>query len=297
MNQLLENKVQERTLELESTLKKLRELEFQLFQSTKMATLGQLSAGIAHEINNPIAYIYNNTFIIKRNLQKIFEVLNAVHTALREHSPAATSTEQLRNLEQIISEVDLNLKKQVIEDAVTKNESGLERIQMIIESLKNFTRTNNAELKIESLHNCIEAALEILQPQIRGNIQIIKSYQSLPPIRCYANLLIQVFINLISNAIQAIQREGQIFIRTSVGPNEQVVEIEDTGCGIPAANLEKIFDPLFTTKEQGHGMGLGLSICKGIIEKHHGTISVKSTVARGSLFNITLPQNNAEEGT
>ncbi len=297
MNQLLEQKVQERTLELERMLKKLRELEFQLFQSTKMATLGQLSAGIAHEINNPIAYIYNNTFIIKKNLQKIFEVLGVVYTSLREHPPTVTSTEQLQHLEQIISEVDLQLKKQVIEDAVTKNENGLERIQMIIESLKNFTRINNAELKMEALDNCIESALEILQPQIRGNIQIIKSYQALPPIQCYGNLLIQVFINLISNAIQAIQREGQIFIRTSVGQNEQVVEIEDTGCGIPAANLEKIFDPLFSTKELGHGMGLGLSICKGIIEKHHGTISVKSTVDKGSLFKIILPQNNAEERT
>jgi len=295
LTQLLERKVSERTLKLEQMLKKQQELEFQLFQSTKMAALGQLSASITHEINNPVAYVSNNMFLIKKNLEHIITTLNLLNQLILSKTDSSNTHTFIQRLEKHSQEVDLTSRVQLIQDAIERNNVGLERIQGIIGSLKNFTRFDKSELKWEDPHNCIEAALQILEPQYRGGIKIIKAYGKLEKIRCFADLLSQVFINLINNAIQSIEKNGHIIIRTCQEHNKIIIEIEDNGNGIPHQILHKIFDPFFTTKAAGQGMGLGLGICQRIIEKHHGSIQVKSTEGRGSIFRITLPVQNTEE--
>lgn len=294
-NRQLEKKVRERTLKLENTLKRQHELEFQLFQSTKMATLGQLSASITHEINNPIAYVINNMFIIKKNMMKVFHFFDATNNFLTKIPNPIKFQQFIDEIKTLKKEEKLENKITVILDAIEKNNIGLGRVQTIIESLKTFTRIDRSAFELEDIHQCIESALEILQPQYRDKIEIIRKYGNLSPTICLPDQLSQVFINLLNNAIQSIERQGRIEIRTKTIQKQLVIEIEDNGHGIPPKILEKIFDPFFTTKATGEGMGLGLGICQGIIEKHHGKIEVTSKVGQGSLFKITLPVTNSEE--
>jgi two-component system, NtrC family, sensor kinase len=241
-----------------------QELMAQLIQSDKMAALGLLVAGVAHEINTPMGAIHSNNDIMTRAVGKIRQQLES------------TPDDEVRRLLDILDEVCRN------------NEIATERITNFVRSLKNFARLDEAERKKVNIHDGIESTLTLLQHQLKNRIRIVKSFGDVPEIDCFPNQLNQVFMNILVNAAQAIADRGEITVKTWREGEQVKISICDTGVGIPPENLSKIFDPGFTTKGVGLGTGLGLSICYKIIEDHHGTIGAESS-NRGTTFTITIP--------
>ena len=240
--------------ELQNTLKELKETQIQLINSEKMASLGQLVAGVAHEINTPVASIKSNNGIVAKLL------------------PSIEDTE-LKEMLTDINEID--------KEAVT-------RISNIVTSLKKFVRLDEAELQEANINKELDLTLELIRHETKNRIEIIKNYGEIPAIKCFPNMLNQVFTNILINACQAIEGKGKITITTEYKDKKLIVKIKDTGKGIPKDQLSKIFSAGFTTKGIGVGTGLGLAICSKIIEKHKGEIIVNSEVGKGSEFIITI---------
>ncbi len=276
----LEDKVRERTAALTRTLEELRDTQAQLVQSEKMAALGDLVAGVAHEINTPLGAVASNTDLVARSLAKM-------KAALAD----AAQLDQARGY---------------VDKAAGMAEVSREacrRIDAIVRSLRNFARLDEAERKAADLHEGLDSTLTLVTHLTKNRITVHRDYGALPQILCYPNQLNQVFLNLLVNAAQAIEGPGEITIRTHfvpAAPDDEgaaargptgpvIVEICDTGCGIPPEHLKRIFDPGFTTKGVGVGTGLGLAICYRIIANHQGTIDVESAVGRGTTFRIVLP--------
>jgi signal transduction histidine kinase len=268
----LEQRVQERTAELTKTLAELRETQAQLVQAGKMAALGDLVAGIAHEINTPLGAIISNTDVIARALR--------------------------RARESVADPSRLDLAPGLLDRAVEMTEVSREasrRITGIIRSLRNFARLDEAERKPADLHQGIESTLTLVAHLMKNRITVHRDYGQLPEVDCYANQLNQVFLNILVNAAQAIEGPGEIRVRTrhlpstAANPESVSVEISDTGCGIPPQNLGRVFDPGFTTKGVGVGTGLGLAFCYRIATNHQGTIEVESKPGKGTAFRIVLP--------
>lgn len=258
-NQMLEAQQQE----LLATLEELRETQTQLVQSEKMASLGQLTAGIAHEINTPLGAINSNTDMIDMFLKGLEDV----------EDPVAKTPDLLKR----------------IKKSNETNILAVKRIMEIVRTLKNFSRLDEAEFQEADLHQGMESVLLLAQHHLKHNITVNREYGELPKIECYPNQLNQVFMNLVVNAAQSIEVKGEISIRTGTRGDNVFVEIEDTGNGIPPENINRVFDPGFTTKGVGVGTGLGLSICYNIINKHRGIIQVESHEGKGSLFRLLLP--------
>jgi two-component system NtrC family sensor kinase len=246
-----------------------QELTAQLIQAEKMATLGFLVAGVAHEINTPMGAIHSNNDIMLRAVSKI-----------RKNLEPDTNKEVVRLLE-------------ILEGVCRNNETAAERIMYIVRSLKNFARLDEADRKRVDLHEGVESTLMLLQHQLKSRIRIEKQFGEIPGVLCHPNQVNQVFMNILANAAQAIPGAGVIKIRTWRDGELVKVAITDTGVGIPRENLSKIFDAGFTTKAAGRGTGIGLSICYKIIEDHGGTIEVDSSNA-GTTFTIALPVNGNE---
>lgn len=240
--------------ELQKTLKELKETQIQLINSEKMASLGQLVAGVAHEINTPVASIKSNNGIVAKLLQQIED-------------------EDLKDMLKEINEID---------------KEAVQRISNIVTSLKKFVRLDEAELQEADINKELDLTLDLIRHETKNRIEIIKNYGEIPVIRCFPNMLNQVFTNILINACQAIEGKGTIKITTEFKKNKLIVKIKDSGKGIPANELNKIFSAGYTTKGVGVGTGLGLAICSKIIEKHKGEITVNSEVGRGSEFIITI---------
>ena len=240
--------------ELKNTLKELKETQIQLINSEKMASLGQLVAGVAHEINTPVASIKSNNGIVAKLLGSI------------ENS-------ELKEMLTDINEID--------KEAVS-------RISSIVTSLKKFVRLDEAELQEADINKELDLTLELIRHETKNRIEVIKNYGEIPVIKCFPNMLNQVFTNILINACQAIEGSGKITITTEYNDKKLIVKIKDTGRGIPHNQLNKIFTAGFTTKSSGVGTGLGLAICSKIIEKHNGEIIVNSEVGKGSEFIITI---------
>jgi signal transduction histidine kinase len=241
-----------------------------LVQSEKMASLGLLIAGLAHEINTPLGAIYSNSDTISRSIEKIRLLAQDESMSAPDRKTAETRL------------VDIMME-------VCRNTSvAAERLMSIVGSLKNFARLDEAELKKADLHEGLESTLTIVQHEFKNRIQVEKQYGDIPLVECHPNTLNQVFMNLLVNASQAIPEKGTITIKTSRKGEFVRIAISDTGVGIPAENLSKVFDPGFTTKGVGVGTGLGLSICYKIIQEHNGRIDVESD-DRGTTFTIVLP--------
>ncbi|MBD2501099.1 ATP-binding protein [Anabaena azotica] len=268
----------------------------QLLQNEKMAALGQLVAGIAHEVNNPINFIAGNLFHAIDYSQQLLQLINLY----QHHYPHPVA-----EIKTAIAESELDFISSDLPTLLNSMQSGCDRITQIVRSLRNFSRLDESERKPVDIHEGIDSTLVILQSRLKNqktqhNISVIKEYGNLPLVNCYAGLLNQVFMNLLSNAIDALEdstfhnetnRNPQITIRTKVTDDQQVIiGIADNGMGIPEDVKRRMFDPFFTTKPVGKGTGLGLSICYQIItEKHRGQINCISTLGQGSEFIINIP--------
>ncbi|RUT07656.1 hypothetical protein DSM106972_019160 [Dulcicalothrix desertica PCC 7102] len=292
----LESQVLKRTLELTTTLQELKQTQTQLIQTEKMSSLGQLVAGIAHEINNPVNFIYGNINHVHQYVDDILGILD-----LYQQNCSTDIPEVIERAE----EVDLNFIVEDLPKMLSSIKLGTDRIRQIVLSLRNFSRLDQAEVKPVNIHEGIDSTLVILQHRLKAKpespaICIIKEYGDLPPVECYAGQINQVFMNVLSNAIDALeqQRESKkntITISTNISQFSDnrpsvLISIADNGCGIPEHVIKKIFDPFFTTKEVGQGTGLGLSISYQIIvDKHSGTFKCKSQPGEGTEFLIQIP--------
>jgi len=272
--------------ELKALVQKLEEAHNQLLQSEKMASIGQLAAGVAHEINNPIGYVSSNLKSLGDYVGDLLKVIAAAEAA----APGMTEGDRAA-FAAACKEVDLEYLRDDLVAMLAESREGISRVRQIVQDLKDFSHADEGNFAWADLHHGIDSTLNIVANELKYRADVVKEYGELPQIECVLSQLNQVFMNLLVNAAQAMpaERRGRITIRTRQEGEHVVLEFSDDGSGIPAENLKRIFDPFFTTKPVGKGTGLGLSLSFGIIEKHHGTISVDSAPGVGTTFRIVLP--------
>ena len=285
LNNAIEKLTVEKT-EQQQLMKKLEEAQSHLLQSEKMASIGQLAAGVAHEINNPIGFVYSNLGTLEKYVQDTFGMLT-----MYEQAEAAIGDEAVRTkLKEARDKLDIAFLKEDLRDLMSESKDGITRVKKIVQNLKDFSHVDvTDERHFTDLHTGIESTLNIVSNEIKYKAEVIKEYGDLPEVECLSSQLNQVFMNLLVNAAHAIEERGKITIRTGRQGDEVWVEIADTGKGIPPEHMKKIYDPFFTTKPIGKGTGLGLSLSYGIIQKHYGRIEVQSEVGCGTAFRVWLP--------
>lgn len=281
----LENKVQARTVELEAANEELKSTQAMVVHSEKMRSLGQLVAGITHEINNPINFIYGNLIHLKNYSNALIDIID-----LYESYEGELSEEKRKKLKDIKEKVELSFIKEDLPMLLNSCFEGTERTKNIIIDLKNFSRFDEMVINNINLVKEIDTTLNILHNKIKNKVDIVKEYEEdIPLIEGYGGQLNQVFMNILDNACYAIENQGTIYIRLQKTENSVIIEFEDTGCGIPQEQLSKIFEPFYTTKPVGEGTGLGMSISYKVIQRHNGTINVTSEQGKGTIFRIELP--------
>lgn len=281
LNESLEKQVIERTTQLQETLQKLKSAQAQLVQSEKMVSLGQLVAGIAHEINNPIGAIYANMPPLVEYIDDIEATVEVARSCLDEQGT--------KTLNEHLEQIDYPFVVEDLANLLESQKQAADRIRNIVLSLRNFSRLDQGDVKTVLLEEGLDSTLQMLLHKFKNRIAIEKDYALNEMVECYAGEMNQVFMNILANAIQAISETGTIVITTAKVNEQAVVSIADTGMGMPEDVKAKIFDPFFTTKDVGEGTGLGLSISYGIIEKHHGTLTVESELNHGTRFIIAIP--------
>lgn len=278
--------------ELEEAYMNLQAQQATILQQDRMACIGQLAASVAHDINNPIGFVAGNLEVLKNYWGKLAAFVARQDEALSSTaSPEVVSrvAEQRRMLkvDYLLDEFDAVLDESL---------EGAERVSRIVLNLKGFSRLDEKEARLASIHDCLESTLNIVMNELRYKADIRKEYGEVPQLLCYPQQLNQVFMNLLINASQSIGRWGEITIRTWADQESAFVAIADTGCGIAKENLHKLFEPFFTTKEAGVGTGLGLSIVREIVKKHGGEITVESVPGEGTMFTVRLPLGVAPQG-
>jgi len=299
----LEDTVEKRTLQLQKTNQvleiekeeqvglnnQLKETQGHLIQSEKMASIGQLAAGVAHEINNPLGYIYSNLNTLKgylTDLEQVATIADKLAKQLPEDNSIATEFNQLQK------DLDLEFLQEDLQDLVKESIEGATRAKKIVQDLRDFSRIDKQESEIFDVEEGISATLNIVHNELKYKADIIKEYAGIEPFQCVGAQLNQVFMNLLVNAAHSIADFGKITVRTGQQDKDHVwVEVEDTGKGIPDDVKNKIFDPFFTTKPVGKGTGLGLSLSYKIIQDHHGHFEVDSVVGKGTRIRVILPTN------
>ncbi len=271
--------------ELNATLENLKKTQSQLVSSEKMASLGQLTAGVAHEINNPINFISGNISPLKKDIGDLLEIIKEYEIIIEEQD----LQENFEEIEELKEDLDYEYLLEEIKNLLNGMEVGTKRTTEIVRGLQNFSRLDEDDMKLININEGIESTLLILKNQIKNRIEIVKTLGEIPDIYCYPGKINQVFMNILTNAIQAINGKGEIFIKTKTKENYVFISIKDTGIGMSQSVKERIFEPFFTTKDIGKGTGLGLSISFGIVENHKGKIIVNSEVGKGTEFLIKLP--------
>ncbi len=296
----LEAAVRGRTHEIARTNDALRaeiderkHLQGQLVQSEKLASIGQLAAGVAHEINNPIGYIFSNFGTLESYLERLFEMLGAYESA----EPSVNAPEVAARLRALREQIELGFLKEDIPVLMRESKQGIVRVRQIVQDLKDFARADSTqEFQWANLHQGIDSTLNVVASEIKYKADVVKDYGTIPDIECLPSQINQVVMNLVVNAAHAMgEQRGRITIRTGVEVDvDQVwLEVADTGSGIPPDTLKRVFEPFFTTKPIGKGTGLGLSLAYGIVQKHQGRIDVESVVGQGTTFRVTLPIHRA----
>ncbi|MBJ7309275.1 ATP-binding protein [Rugamonas sp. CCM 8940] len=280
----MEEALQAKGEEQQLLIGKLSEAHDQLLQSEKMASIGQLAAGIAHEINNPVGFVNSNMGSLQNYVGTLFGVLAEYEQAAAAHPQLAPQLAALRQ------RADLDFLKEDVTDLVRESMDGLKRVKVIVQALKDFSHVGETEWQIADLHQGLDSTLNIVSNELKYKASIEKHYGVLPQVKCLASQLNQVFMNLLVNAGHAIKERGTISISTGAADGWVWVEVADTGGGIAPEHLNRIFEPFFTTKPVGSGTGLGLSLSYGIVNKHGGKIEVASELGKGSRFTVRLPQ-------
>jgi two-component system NtrC family sensor kinase len=282
-----EASLRDKNRELASLLEALQETQQQLLQSEKMASLGQLAAGVAHEINNPIGFVSSNLGTLSNYSQQLFKLIGAYEKAetLLDSAPEARQA-----LEEAKLATELDYLKDDLVALIDESRDGLRRVSKIVQDLKTFAHMGDAEWEWGNLHAGIESTLNLAWGELKSKAEIEKHYGDLPAVYCVPSQLNQVFMNILVNAAHAIAGKGTISIATACdGTDFITVAITDTGTGIATEHLQKIFDPFFTTKPVGSGTGLGLYLSFNIVKKHQGEILVASEPGRGTTFTVRLP--------
>jgi two-component system NtrC family sensor kinase len=270
-----------RQLSAQNTL--LQEANDRLLQAEKMASIGQLAAGVAHEINNPIGFVSCNLGSLQTYVMTLFGVIDDFQRAAGATPAIAARMVELKEA----AEVDF-----IHQDVVTlmsESRDGLQRVKDIVQALKDFSHVDNANTTCADLHRGLDSTLHIVNSEIKNKAEVVKEYGDLPLVECVASQLNQVFMNLLVNAAHAIAAKGVITIRTGCAGQWIWIEIADTGAGMGGETIQRIFDPFFTTKPIGIGTGLGLSVSYGIVKRHGGRIEVHSELGKGSRFTVHLP--------
>ena len=274
-----------KNLRLNEALAALKRSQAKVLHQEKMASIGQLAAGVAHEINNPIGFINSNLSTLGKYLSRLSGFL-AVQT---ECIAAGAPPERVESVRQQQASLKIDYIVKDLEDLVRESLEGAERVRSIVADLKSFSRVDESEYKQADLNECLRSTINIVWNEIKYKATLKKDLGEIPRTRCYPQQMNQVFMNLLVNAAHAIEQQGFITVRSWEQDGYICVTVEDTGQGIPEANLNRIFEPFFTTKEVGKGTGLGLSITYDIVKKHNGEITVRSEPGKGTVFTVRIP--------
>ena len=303
INRALQHEIEERksahaALEQEKEeqrilIKKLEEAHNQLLQSEKLASIGQLAAGVAHEINNPIGFVNSNLGTLKTYVSDLLRIIDIYESG--QHLLASDPVLQSR-IKEACTKVDLNFLREDIETLISESIDGTARVRRIVQDLRDFSRVDSSEWQWADLHAGLESTLNVVRSEIKYKADVVREFGTLPLVECMPSQLNQVFMNMLVNAAQAIPEHGTITLRSGCADNEVWISITDTGKGIPSELMTKIFDPFFTTKPIGKGTGLGLSVSYGIVDKHGGHIDVQSIPGQGTTFTIWLPEQRQTRG-
>lgn len=278
--------------ELQQAFDKLKLTQAQLVQSEKMASIGQLAAGVAHEINNPIGYLHSNLGSLAKYLDDVMRVVRVFEEAL----PTIIDPDLKSDIQHVIQETDFHFVLDDIPLLLSESQEGIQRVRKIVQDLKDFAHTGeNENWQWLDLRHNLSRTLNIVHNELKYKAEVQTSFEGTTEIRCLPGQLNQVFMNLLINAAHAIDERGQVRISTQQQGDDILVEISDTGCGIPPEVVGRIFEPFFTTKPVGKGTGLGLSISYGIVKKHGGRIEVVSEVGQGTCFRVVLPIAGPQE--
>lgn len=304
LNTLLEEKVKDRTsllnqknYQLEETNKDLKEAQVQLLQAEKMASVGQLAAGVAHEINNPVGFVSSNISTLSEYVatyQMIFSQIQVVIDQKDENKRAASLIE----LEKMLGNQDMAFINEDISDLLSDSREGLQRVAEIVRGLKLFSRVDSDQMQKHNINDCVRTTLAMVNNQLKYICTVETHLGRIPDVEMNVGKISQVITNLLINAGQAIEatgKNGRIIITTCTVGEFVELRVEDSGCGIPPSHLDKLFNPFFTTKPEGQGTGLGLSISFGIAQEHGGMLSATSTEGDGSTFTLALPINSVSK--
>ena len=282
--------------ELEKTIKTLKSSNLQLLQSEKMASVGQLAAGVAHEINNPVGFISSNLGTLRDYIEDVRQVIDAQKFSIKAGTECTDAeryveinAKVIANLNALLDKVDIDFLMVDMNDLLDESIDGVNRIRKIVADLLDFSRTNSADYKNTDINALLERTLSMAWNELKYKTEVNREFGELPSVYCNDGKLGQVFLNLILNASHAIEERGSITITTRHDGDNVSIIIADTGVGIPKNIISNIFDPFFTTKSVSEGTGLGLHIVRSVVEAHQGTISVDSQLGQGASFIILLP--------
>ena len=282
-----EEQLAQTIVEIENAHKELKSAQSQIIQQEKLASIGQLAAGVAHEINNPIGFVNSNLGTLKTYVLDLLHLIDAF--ADNDHDAPEDAEKQKKRIAQVKEEIDFEFLREDIPKLIAESADGTARVKRIVQDLRDFSRTGSAEWELADLHEGLDSTLNILNNEFKYKTVVLREYGSLPRVECILSQINQVFMNIVINATQAIPDHGQITIRSGSSKDEVWISISDNGKGISPENIAKIFDPFFTTKPVGMGAGLGLSVSHGIIKNHGGRIEVRSEMGQGTTFTIYLP--------
>jgi two-component system NtrC family sensor kinase len=273
-----------------------KRIETQLLYSEKMASIGQLAAGVAHEINNPTGFVSSNLKTLSEYIQDLSDLTKEYRKMVEKlkQNPDADGSqpdvsEQVKRIATLEKEIDLDFVLKDIFELIEESIEGTERIKKIVLDLKDFAHPGEEKPNFADINQSMDSTVNVVWNELKYKADVAKDYGDLPRVQCYPQLLNQVFMNLLVNAAQSIEEHGEIKIKTRANNGYVEIKISDTGSGIPKENLPRIFDPFFTTKEIGKGTGLGLNVAYNIVKKHQGEIDVKSDVGKGTTFIIRIP--------
>lgn len=297
---LLEDKSRELYLanqELTEALGKLHTTQAQLVQNEKMASIGQMAAGVAHEINNPIGFIASNLGSLRQYVVDLKRVLAADNTLIDacevEDERVRAAVTDARTARR---EVDLDFILEDLENLVDESLGGADRVKKIVADLRDFSHVDSPDVVEVDLNDLIEKTISVASHELKYKVEVVREYGRVPNIPCHGGKVGQIILNMLINSVQAIEDRGTITVRTGVETDAAWFEVEDTGSGIEEEHLSRIFEPFFTTKDVGKGTGLGLHLTHKIVQAHGGQIDVHSTVGEGTRFRVALPLSGPPDG-